>query len=575
MQSTPQSSPKVLPRLVADDKQLLHALEAFEYAHYARLGSNWAKKYFMYFTDAGIDSMNALLAGCKEDTINLDLDFVGVGPNDRLDQHTIKYLTSFLPGPVGIRCFRLAQMAAEKVRRGEADVKYVHRDENGKAGDELWHVIPHQTLSRHNSFVSPTSHDAKQSDELPAPQWTLHVDCGGFVRSVLKHITKDVVQVSLSDRSFMRAKDFYRFFETIDLSVTDKEILPLMSTQDRIKKWRLVTDLRTLIPGDIIVYRPKGSAAGGAAFTTNDRKDLKHLLKAVRMAQLYKSELLDNGIGHLVTRNLGRDPSVKSFVDSNRAKLDDLGIQSCKQLREKLPVLNDLMIQKGYEPYDLELLQLMKECCETTAKNTGHIVFCAGPPIYMKDEDDYRIKVIHSTKNGVNKTEGVQQYFRRFRLVEGPNEPKWTRPVKKQIQLPTNDTDGSDHVQECPQTGITSAQKQQLTASGESSEEQSGKLFWKNEALTGNDISMISEEGEDQNDDEDIDVDDPEDPDTNVKNENDVPEDDPVDSNPIENSIKSDFLQSTISALENIRLECKDELAGLADVEVLAARMCF
>ena len=53
----------------------------------------------------------------------------------------------------------------------------------------------------------------------------------------------------------MRAKDFYRFFETLDYSVTDKEELPVELEQkmERIKKWRLITDLWMVLPGDMMI----------------------------------------------------------------------------------------------------------------------------------------------------------------------------------------------------------------------------------------------------------------------------------------------------------------------------------
>ena len=75
----------------------------------------------------------------------------------------------------------------------------------------------------------------------------------------------------------MRAKDFYRFFETIQYMVTDTQDLP--EETDMLLKWRIIPDLRMVIPGDITVYRPKGNSAGGSAFTEYDRSDLKHLFK--------------------------------------------------------------------------------------------------------------------------------------------------------------------------------------------------------------------------------------------------------------------------------------------------------
>jgi hypothetical protein len=47
----------------------------------------------------------------------------------------------------------------------------------------------------------------------------------------------------------MRAKDFYRFFDSIPFSVTSKEEIPVT---DRRMKWRRVEDLRMVIAGDII-----------------------------------------------------------------------------------------------------------------------------------------------------------------------------------------------------------------------------------------------------------------------------------------------------------------------------------
>jgi hypothetical protein len=61
----------------------------------------------------------------------------------------------FLPGPVGFRCFRLAQRGARKVKKGTADTEYVHQPENGKIGEEEW--------------------------SLSNDEWVMKVDCAGFV----------------------------------------------------------------------------------------------------------------------------------------------------------------------------------------------------------------------------------------------------------------------------------------------------------------------------------------------------------------------------------------------------------
>jgi hypothetical protein len=188
--------------------------------------------------------------------------------------------------------------------------------------------------------------------------------------------------------------------------------------------------------GDIIVYRPKGNAAGGAAFTKFDRSELKRLLKAVKTAELWHKE--EEEWNNLVTRNVSRDPAVKPWVDETRTKLLKVGILTVKDLRQKLKLgnLNDLLKEVGEAPISAYIVQLMDECANSLALNTGHIVFASGPA-EIKGENEYRIRVVHSTKYGRtdrrgNTTEGVQEYFRRFRLVVGPNgEERWTREMKE------------------------------------------------------------------------------------------------------------------------------------------------
>ena len=110
---------------------------------------------------------------------------------------------------------------------------------------------------------------------------------------------------------------------------------------------------------------------------------------------------------------------------------------------------NDLLKELGEEPIPDETLKLMKECAYTQALNTGHIVFASGPA-ELKGENEYRIRVVHSTKYGVpdrkgNTTQGVQEYFRRFRLVTGPDgEEKWTRDMKKAPVQDEPDGDSDD-----------------------------------------------------------------------------------------------------------------------------------
>jgi hypothetical protein len=216
------------------------------------------------------------------------------------------------------------------------------------------------------------------------------------------------------------------------------------------------------------------------------------------MAQLWRNETKESSTG-LVTRNVGRDPSIKGFVEDYMKRMNGIGIHTCTNLRASKEKINELLEAKGLSPINEDTLQLMKECSLTTAANTGHIVFVAGPT-ESRGDNEYRIPVVHSTSSGKpdengNPTEGVQEYFREFTLVEGADGVKWTRAMNKVAALPEN-------------------------------------------------VIKMDDKG-DINDNKDVEYGDPEDEDDGPGNEGNVPE------------------------------SAADELYGLADVEVLAARMCF
>lgn len=120
--------------MLTEERQLGLALEAFGWAH--KKGIGWATSKLLAFKTAGITSMSDLHVGCKDQTINLDLELFGIPQEEQLSSVDMEKLRSFLPGPRGFRCFRVAQMAAANVRKGEADTEYVHRPESGKIGDE-------------------------------------------------------------------------------------------------------------------------------------------------------------------------------------------------------------------------------------------------------------------------------------------------------------------------------------------------------------------------------------------------------------------------------------------------------
>jgi len=230
----------------------------------------------------------------------------------------------------------------------------------------------------------------------------------------------------------MRAKDFYSFFENIPYTVMDETYI---SESDRRMKWRIVNDLRMVIPGDIICYRPAGNAAGGAAFTEDDRKDLNFLLRCVRTAQLWRSQDRKSEWGNLVTTNVARDPRIKSWAELVKKKLNDVGIKTVKDVYLQIDEINNKLREKNYTLLKRDTLRLMKECAETTCKNTGHIVFVSGPAVAMGN-DIYRVRVVHSTSAGCPDkdgriTQGVEEYYRRFKLTKKNGKPYWTRPMKK------------------------------------------------------------------------------------------------------------------------------------------------
>jgi hypothetical protein len=217
----------------------------------------------------------------------------------------------------------------------------------------------------------------------------------------------------------------------------------------------------------VICYRPQGSAAGGAAFTENDRKDLHSLLKAVRMAQIWVETMR---IEALNTRNVARDPTLKPWVEAVHAKLKAIGIKTVKELRRNLDTINDKLKEGDFTALKKDTLRLMKECMTTTALNTGHIVFAAGPAVH-KGDHMYRIRVVHSTKFGKldangEVTTGVQEHFRRFMLVDEPDGTvcwkrtvAWAKPIEGGAASDDEEDNPNDDMEEEPEEYETEAEE--------------------------------------------------------------------------------------------------------------------
>ncbi|KAI2507541.1 hypothetical protein MHU86_6834 [Fragilaria crotonensis] len=385
-----------------------------------------------------------------------------------IDSKVLAKLQSFLPGPVGDASFQLARQAVERVeqdewnrtkRRGKLTIpstttmtdssatnsphitKYAHRCKHGGQGREEWIVRRIGHVNNHRWAID-----------------RLYVDCAGFIRNVLCSVMDiDEFTLTKSDRDFMRAKDFFNFFKSITHSVGEPDCDVDVATVDgasttiiaegvgvgdeRLQSWRRVDDLRMLLPGDIIVYRREGMAAGGAAFTLDDLKDLLTLLKAVRTAQVY--EEYDDETGEdLVDYNVAKDEAIEEWAMTLKDKLssnDAFGITDLAALRtlaaEVPSFWSDLKEYMDSENcYENDTVDRMYEALYASEGNTGHIMFAAGlAEIVGKtaDKEEYRVAVFHSTGfgrkyKGTNKRRrGVERSYRRFTRILATN--KWIR----------------------------------------------------------------------------------------------------------------------------------------------------
>ena len=331
-------------------------------------------------------------------------------------------LSSFLPSTIGFQCIQLAHDAVERVERGTAKTLYVHR--GGKQG-EKWII----------------------NSDNAASSWTLHVDCAGFIRNVIKSVTGSEMLVSLSDRDFMRAKDFYTFFECLPNTAADRIISTIPNENDisnsnvsqsgQQLKWCRVDDLRQCILGDIIVYRAKGGAAGGSVFVK--RESLRQALVAVKSAELYDSINEESGDHQPVAINVAKLPEVNEWVAGVMAILSSAGIDEIEKLRginngtndddddnseDSLQIVLTPLIEQGM--LSENTVSLLEEVLNSRNGNTGHIMFAAGPAEEISSETHiWRIPVYHSTGVGPKSKRGVQRAYKRFEY--SPKHQRWTR----------------------------------------------------------------------------------------------------------------------------------------------------
>jgi hypothetical protein len=210
--------------------------------------------------------------------------------------------------------------------------------------------------------------------------------------------------------------------------------------ENPIYTWRRVDDLRMLLPGDVVVYRREGKAAGGAAFTNADVKDLLTLLKAVRTAQIYDDYNEETG-EDLVDANVAKDSNVADWATTVLWKLalpETFAIHDLDGLKriasERPTFWTDLKEYLDSENYDDDTADRMYEALYMTEGNTGHIMFAAGPAELVHataDKEEYRVPIFHSTGFGKKyagtkkRRKGVERSFKRFTRVLATKE--WIR----------------------------------------------------------------------------------------------------------------------------------------------------
>jgi hypothetical protein len=385
---------------------LTHAL--YQFAQIEGKSEGWPERRVRDMELANIGTMEHLETTCRENTINSILTSVGAaaaaaaaGTTTTFLPETVTRLDRFLQGPCGRNCFRLAKEAVERVENGTGVTKYVHRKNAIAVLKEIWDVEG----GGGDDATSSTSGD-----------WIMHVDCAGFIRNMLGTILENEPSfvACLSDRPFMRAKDFFTFFERLPCTISD---LGTSTTY-----WRRVDDMRRLLPGDIIAYRILGRAAGGAAFTSKEDKNTKAIFTAMKAAQLYEEVEESEGF---VSRDLTRHAAVKEWVAEICGALEPMGIVDYNSLKENMDKVKQLLEQRGESENTLELLD---EVMDSNQTNTGHIMVCAGPAEPNATNPlEFRVPVFHSTKSKVKP--GVQRGYKRIVATNNKDYKVWQRNV--------------------------------------------------------------------------------------------------------------------------------------------------
>jgi hypothetical protein len=214
-----------------------------------------------------------------------------------LDSTTAAALSRFLPSSTGLRVFALAQQTLRKIVEGTATTSYNHG---------LTPNLSAAGLARAYGGAGMTP----ERYAISGDTWTVNVDCAGFIRNTFQAVTgssiTDPALRPLSDSSFMRAKDYTRFGQHLPLDVrassgSGGEAGP--SPASAAVMWRKVSDLRDVLPGDIISYGQPGGFV-----RLNEKGTLSNLLNEVGFELLVSVEgSLSLPMVHILERD---DPRV-------------------------------------------------------------------------------------------------------------------------------------------------------------------------------------------------------------------------------------------------------------------------
>jgi len=340
-------------------------------------------------------------------------------------------LRQFLPGPVSVRWLNLAREAVLRAESNPSCTRHVYRSQQAKNNKEVWDI------TYRNGVLLPPSEDGCE--------WRMYVDCAGFVRNVLETVLGgEPFAPSLSDRSFMRAKDFYTFFESLrglpyyrdcdnngdsggkptSCTVRRRDARARRAAAEDRNYWRKISDLWTILPGDLIAYRHQGCAAGGAAFVQNTT--LRGVLKAVLVKLAYDRAVQEsNDDGGLVDRNLSEDGEVERRVSSLQADLAARRIVAAEDLVGRI---GDDDVRDLFERKHRVDTSLVRTALQSNIHDTGHVMFAAGTaePLLSSTPttattanknnkyQEWRVPVFHSTSKG--ERQGVQRGYKTFRL---------------------------------------------------------------------------------------------------------------------------------------------------------------